>query len=480
MDRNRLIGGKFLVQHEIGGGGMGEIFLAIDTKLRNRKVALKAIRPELLVDEEARQRFDIEMATLATLSHDGVAKVYESVDEGADRFLVMEYVDGHDIAWILKKHSRIPPAVAVSLFRRVLDAFEHIHSNGITHRDVKPSNILVTPWGSIKVIDFGIARAGFSEGLTKFGRNMGTSEYMAPETCLTGVVDRRSDLYALGIVLYELLSGQPPFTRWNKESGLTTDFAIQEAHCKRPPPPLSSLAPDIPADLAAVVMRALEKNPDKRYQTSGEFKHSLDDVIAKREWDREAGEAWVKQWIFRSPSDADRLTPTRFMSNDSESRAAAPAKWFRRKTDKLDVVTAKWSEAAAKSSEAPKSKRAVWWALGAMSFVLICTGAGGVIWIRYQLSRPIPRLEFPVPDPPKPPVIGTLMPGNGAETAAVAASPKETPPNDRIPRDKSRAGKKPASPEKPPLDPAEVKRREDETKRIEWLRKLGELPAEER
>jgi serine/threonine-protein kinase len=258
--------GKYRVVEKIGRGGMGTVYKAIDETL-DREVAIKALNRDLGENEVVR-RFRAEAMTLARLNHPGIATIYELLRVEDELLMVMEFVRGETFDRIVERVGPLAPARAASLVAQVLDALGHAHRVGIVHRDLKPANLMLTQYGAIKIMDFGIARVLGTEHLTSDGLMMGTPAYMAPEQVLATDIDARADLYSIGVVLYRLLSGSLPFQ---------ADTAIAMAHkqVKDPPTPLRQHRAELPDWCETVLARALAKSPADRYQTAEDFRDAL-------------------------------------------------------------------------------------------------------------------------------------------------------------------------------------------------------------
>ena len=258
--------GKYRVLERIGRGGMGTVYLATDETLQ-RDVAIKVLNADI-TEPEALKRFRAEALTLARLQHPAIATLFELFEDQGDLLMVMEFVRGETLQRLAERMGRVPPDFAAQLCAQALDGLGHAHKSGIVHRDLKPGNIMVTDDGLVKVMDFGIARITGSEHLTSDGLSMGTPAYMAPEQVLGREVDGRADLYAIGVVLYRLWTGQLPFEG-------TTPFAIANKQLNDHHTPLNVAYPELPAWCDAVLARALAKRPEDRYQTAQEFKAAL-------------------------------------------------------------------------------------------------------------------------------------------------------------------------------------------------------------
>ncbi|MFI1385602.1 protein kinase [Embleya sp. NPDC020886] len=269
----RVLAGRYELVRLVGRGGMGEVWQGVDREL-GRTVAVKVLPAELTRHEEFRQRFRREARTSAALSHHGVATLHdvgEDVDGGDTvPFLVMEYIDGNTLTDALRT-GPLPIARAVAIARDVADALVHSHGLGVIHRDIKPSNVMVTESGAIKVLDFGIAKAlaETTTRLTATGLMVGTPAYLSPEQIDGEAVDARSDVYSLGCLLYELLTGQPPFTG-------DSPFAVMNQHLTKTPPPPSALRADVPGGIDTLALSALAKSPAQRYADAAAFRSALE------------------------------------------------------------------------------------------------------------------------------------------------------------------------------------------------------------
>lgn len=256
--------GSYRIVEKIGEGGMGAVYLAVDEMLE-REVAIKAIRPDLAREPQIVERFRAEAKILARVSHPSIAGIYSFFYDGGELFLAMELVRGRTLSEVIESGGALPWQRAVPLFSTALEGIEQAHRAGIIHRDLKPDNLMLTESGTLKVMDFGIARMTGSNHLTRTGLLVGTLRYIAPEQIRGEEVDQRTDIYALGAVLYQMLTGRVPFDK-------PTDFAILKAQLDDPPEPPSSIVPDLPGWLDRAVLKALEKAPDARFQSAEELR----------------------------------------------------------------------------------------------------------------------------------------------------------------------------------------------------------------
>lgn len=266
---NRVFDRRYLVLRKLGSGGMADVYLAEDQEL-GRKVALKMLNERHARDEQFVERFRREAQNAAGLGHPNIVQIFDRGQAEGTYYIAMEYLDGPTLKELLVKHRQAPIQTSIEYARQILEALAFAHRHGIVHRDIKPHNIVFGSDKRLKVTDFGIARSGTSQ-MTEVGSIVGTAQYLSPEQARGAPVDPRSDLYSLGIVLYELLTGEVPF------SG---DVAVEVAmkHLSTIPDPPSKLRPDVPRDLDAVVMRALAKEPDQRYDSAEDMAADLDRV----------------------------------------------------------------------------------------------------------------------------------------------------------------------------------------------------------
>ncbi|HEU5392980.1 MAG TPA: Stk1 family PASTA domain-containing Ser/Thr kinase [Streptosporangiaceae bacterium] len=273
MTQPRLLGGRYELDGVVGRGGMAEVYRARDIRL-DRIVAIKTLRADLARDQIFQARFRREAQSAASLNHPSIVAVYDTGEDMATGvpvpYIVMEYVDGRTVRDLLQEGHRLLPERSLEIIDGVLRALDYSHQAGIVHRDIKPGNVMVTRNGDIKVMDFGIARAmsDAQATMTQTAQVIGTAQYLSPEQARGERVDSRSDLYSTGCLLYELLTGRPPFTG-------DSPVAIAYQHVRENPVPPSRVDPDVPPWADAIVLKAMAKSPADRYQTAADMRADL-------------------------------------------------------------------------------------------------------------------------------------------------------------------------------------------------------------
>lgn len=268
-DRPAVYGDRYELRQLIATGGMAEVFLAHD-RLLDRPVAVKRLYSQFAADSAFVERFEREAKAVAKLNHPNIVSVYDWGVEGDTQYLVMEYVEGRSLAEILQAEGRLHPDRAADIAIDVAAALTLAHREGMVHKDVKAGNIMITTDGRVQVLDFGIARAvgGNDDSLTDTGTVMGTATYFSPEQAQGLQVGPRGDLYSLGVVLFEMTVGQPPFTG-------KTPVAIAYQHVRDQPPKPTDIAPDVPVEMEAITLKLLAKDPDDRYPTAEDLRADL-------------------------------------------------------------------------------------------------------------------------------------------------------------------------------------------------------------
>jgi len=369
-----LFGDRYQVGDTLGFGGMSEVHRGRDLRL-GRDVAVKVLRADLARDPSFQARFRREAQNAASLNHPAIVAVYDTGETAGETgpvpYIVMEYVDGDTLRDVLKREGPMAPRRAMEIVADVCAALDFSHRHGIVHRDVKPANIMLNRAGAVKVMDFGIARA-VSDGqatMTATSAVIGTAQYLSPEQARGESVDARSDVYATGCVLYELLTGQPPFTG-------DSPVAIAYQHVREAPRPPSEAQPGLPKELDAIVLKALNKNPLNRYQTAAEMRSDLVRALS--------GQAVQATPLMSDDERTElmRAAPTRVGAGGSPPLLAPPVR---------SVPDGDWVP-----EDADRSKR-VW---GFVGIGVLCLALlAGAIWLTLRvISAPPPQALVAVPD----------------------------------------------------------------------------------
>ncbi|HEY5152070.1 MAG TPA: Stk1 family PASTA domain-containing Ser/Thr kinase, partial [Mycobacterium sp.] len=369
-----MFGDRYQVGDTLGFGGMSEVHRGRDLRL-GRDVAVKVLRADLARDPSFQARFRREAQNAASLNHPAIVAVYDTGETAGETgpvpYIVMEYVDGDTLRDVLKREGPLPPRRAMEIVADVCAALDFSHRHGIVHRDVKPANIMLNRAGAVKVMDFGIARA-VSDGqatMTATSAVIGTAQYLSPEQARGESVDARSDVYATGCVLYELLTGQPPFTG-------DSPVAIAYQHVREAPRPPSEAQPGLPKELDAIVLKALNKNPLNRYQTAAEMRSDLVRALS--------GQAVQATPLMSDDERTElmRAAPTRVGAGGSPPLLAPPVR---------SVADGYWEP-----EDADRSKR-VW---GFVGIGVLCLALlAGAIWLTLRvISAPPPQALVAVPD----------------------------------------------------------------------------------
>ena len=354
-----VLGGRYEIHRKIARGGMAEVYLARDRSL-DRPVAVKVLFPEYATDPAFVERFRREAQAAANLSHPNIAGVYDWGTEAGTYFIVMEYVEGQSLAEVGRASGPLHPRRAAEIAFEVAGALGFAHSKGVVHRDVKPGNVLIAPNGTCKVVDFGIARAlsSPSEELTQAGSVMGTATYFSPEQAQGFQVDARSDLYSLGVVMFEMVCGRPPFTG-------DTPVAIAYKHVQEPPPRPSSLISGLPAGLEAIIGKLLAKHPDNRYRSAedlrADLRRFLDDATPLALTEQQQGRPVAPLLV--DPSATQVAVPV----------TAAP----------LPVVPDELNDEEWEDEEPPTNRTALF---AGLLIVLLLIAAGLVFWLVKSLN----------------------------------------------------------------------------------------------
>jgi len=356
---------------------MAEVHLGFDTRL-SRVVAIKMLRRDLALDSIFQARFRREAQSAASLNHPNIVAVYDTgeeiVSDATNRslaipYIVMEYVEGHTVKELISDGTAVPINEAIEIVSGVLSALQYSHANHLVHRDIKPGNIMLTPEGKVKVMDFGIARALTDSQATMTQTNavVGTAQYLSPEQARGETVDERSDLYSTGVVLFELLTGRPPFKG-------DSAVAVAYQHVEQIPPTPSSILSDIPDSLDRVVLKALAKNRDDRYRSAAEMLSDLQRVARGMDVGAPPADSWATEVL---PSAG--LVGARAAVPAATSTVSAPAAGVSSTSTSLPAVSSD-GDAASKAAAARKRRTAIIMTLVVIALLLI----GGSVW---ALSR---------------------------------------------------------------------------------------------
>ncbi|GGO13268.1 putative serine/threonine-protein kinase [Microbispora rosea subsp. aerata] len=322
MTQPRLLGGRYELEGVVGRGGMAEVYRARDIRL-DRVVAIKTLRSDLARDHTFQARFRREAQSAASLNHPSIIAVYDTGEDMMDGtpvpYIVMEFVDGRTLRDVLRADRRLLPERAMELVDGILRALDYSHRGGIVHRDIKPANIMLTVNGEVKVMDFGIARAMADSAatMTQTAQVIGTAQYLSPEQARGERVDARSDIYSTGCVLYELLTGQPPFTG-------DSPVAIAYQHVREDPIPPSRIDPEIPQWADAIVLKAMAKDPLQRYQSAAEMRADIQRVLSGMPVDPQTMAMATQQYNGYGGADRTRTMTTAGGAAMTQSTRAIP------------------------------------------------------------------------------------------------------------------------------------------------------------
>ena len=414
--------GDYEIVQVLGAGGMGQVY-KVRNVLSDRVEAMKVLLPNLEGDPGLADRFLNEIKVQATLDHPNIAKLHTAMKIGNQLVMVMEFVDGTSLSTILQR-GPLPPSAAAGYAAQVLDALAYAHARGVIHRDIKPANLMLAADGHIKLMDFGIARVQADKRLTQTGSTVGSLFYMSPEQIKGGDPDGRSDLYSLGITMYEMVTGRRPF-------GGDSDFQIMSAHLQQAPMAPIEVIPGIPAGLSDIILMAIEKDPAARFQTAEAFRGALGHAFpAAVSPTRTMTPVAVPVPVAGALPPPLPLSPTAPLTAASASPAASP--W---------VVPA----------EAPRSRRGLYMALGSIVTLAVLIGAviegpklmrGGKSDAQGVTAAPVvatpeaanPVVATPAATPETAPAVSTTPEPVAAAVPAPAPAPAREQPFRPIPR----------------------------------------------
>ncbi|MGU3501973.1 protein kinase domain-containing protein [Mycobacterium sp. C31M] len=394
------LSGRYRLQRLIATGGMGQVWEGLDTRL-GRQVAIKVLKAEFSEDSEFVERFRSEARTVAMLNHPGIASVYDygetemDAGEGRTAYLVMELVNGEPLNSVIKRTGRLSLRHALDMLEQTGRALQVAHTAGLVHRDVKPGNILITPTGQVKLTDFGIAKAVDAAPVTQTGMVMGTAQYIAPEQALGRDASAASDVYSLGVVGYESVSGKRPFTG---DGALT----VAMKHIKEAPPPLPA---DLPPNVRELIEITLAKEPNHRYRSGGPFADAVAAVRAGRRPPRP-----------NSAPTIGRAAPAAIPSG-TQARAAAAAEYRPPATTSRPRATTGSHRPPPPRRTFSPGQRALLWAAGVLGALAIIIAVLIVVNAQDKKDNPVQQETS----------TSTTVIGVPAESAPPAEPPSETP-----------------------------------------------------
>jgi tRNA A-37 threonylcarbamoyl transferase component Bud32 len=410
--------GRYEIIERVGRGGMGVLYRGRDTVLE-REVAIKVMSADFLSDEQARPRFYREARAAAKLQHRNIVTVFEFAEEGDTPFIVMEFLRGQSLADCVKKGTFLGLDRKLDIVGQLCTGLHFAHEQGVVHRDVKPGNIWLLEDGGVKLLDFGIAKIGGST-MTQAGDVMGSANYMSPEQVAGKAVDGRADVFAAGVVLYELLSGQRPFAA---DSPTATIMKIMD----EAPTPLEALVPDLPRPLVAAVSRALEKDPDKRYALAGDLGAELRLVrlSLQKTGDTILGDLEMGETMYAPLPAAERTA----------AQVAAPS----RVTAKS--IAAEFDKTPRPAPARASSKRSVSpiWIAAAAVAVLAIGGGVAILELRGAADKSAQAADEAQPTSP------LSAPAEPSERARPAAAPSTAAPSAAVPSTDAKPAALPAS-----------------------------------
>ncbi|MFP5341874.1 MAG: Stk1 family PASTA domain-containing Ser/Thr kinase [Candidatus Limnocylindria bacterium] len=386
-----ILGGRYQLIELLGQGGMATIYRATDTQL-GREVAVKLLRPEYLRDPDFSSRFRQEAQSAASLSHPNVVTVYDYGEDPSGPFIVMEYVDGEDLASILRRNGSLPPGQVARIGASVARALQAAHERGIVHRDMKPGNVLIGRDGRVKVVDFGIARAIAEAHVTLPGTTLGSVHYFSPEQARGEPATAASDIFSLGIVLYELLTGERP---WVGDSAAS----VALARLTGPVPDPLAVRPTLPPEMAAVVRTAMAPTPDGRFASAAALAAALESARAAGSGTSPAAPAPVRAAAVIPPaSGVARANPT-VVSYPADAYADAADDDDRYDEPRSGRAGSRRTPArAARYEEDDRGPAPAVWIAGALALLLLAAVAFVVVQLLSGPSTPPPATDVEVPN----------------------------------------------------------------------------------
>lgn len=451
--------GNYRIVEKLGDGGMGTVYRAVDQML-DREVAIKVLRPELTRQSSLNERFRSEAIAMARVSHPNIATLHGLERHGEDLYMIMEYVRGETLEHVVQRSGRLDWRRAAEILTSVLEALDHAHDMGVVHRDIKPANIMLTRAGAVKVMDFGIARMVGRSRQTQFGHAVGTPMYMAPEQLRGEDVDGRTDLYAVGAMLFELVTGRMAFEA-------DSDYKLMMMQLNDPPPSPSSIASDVPASVDRIVLRAMGKKAEARFASASAFRAALQDALRAAPSPKVSDPSRavpMPATRFAAPAATPQPTPIAASSGDVAATRRAPPSVpaGRGNTQPMPAieetrVPARGSSGSALDKLSPNARERLrdWrtWAIAASLFVAAgmlalamkpTSGAGGSTVADTAAVRPNVTTSqvaaIPSPSSADTATVGALPPSKDSQRTAdpppgrIEAIPPQVTPVDPEPR----------------------------------------------
>jgi serine/threonine-protein kinase len=402
LPANTILANRYKLRDQLGAGGAAVVYRADDLRL-GRIVAVKVLRPEFVANPEQAARFENEARAAAALTAPNVVDVYDYGRDAGTLFIVMQYIDGEDLKHLIRTRGTLRPQEAARIAADVCTGLEAAHERGLIHRDVKPQNILIDRHGVVRITDFGVAKALAGPGLTQAGTTYGTAAYLSPEQATGGPISPATDVYALGIVLYEMLCGQPPFEGDNAA-------AVAYKQVYEPPPPLRDCAPDVPPPLEAIVARAMAKDPAARYATAADMAGDLQGFLLTSDRAVAATPAGPVPWG-PPPAGAGAAPAPVAVAPPPAPVPDQPTATYGARPQDGGSAYATWNGAEAARRIGPGGGKLVWVAIP----VLVLLVLGGFVGGRMLMNR--------APGPPPSPTVGSGAAPPPATATVVAAVP---------------------------------------------------------
>ncbi len=421
--------GNYRVIAKVGEGGMGKVYRAVDTMVE-REVALKSLKPEIAAQPGIVERFRSEAVLLARLNHPNIAQLYTFFKDGDEYYMVMEYVAGDTLQTTIQKNGAISVTRALGYVSQILQGVGHAHALGVLHRDLKPANLMITPADRVKIMDFGIARVLGAAGMTRDGRVIGTLEYLAPERIRGKQDDPRSDLYSIGVVLYQMLTGHLPFEA-------DSDYDLLTAQIQKQPPRPSDIGVELTPEVEMLLLQSLEKNPDRRFSDAAAFEAAVNALLPGQRPPTPISKSKIDTRLARligqtrSVSDSKEIPLVRPASAETAVPPVPPSTRPSGSVPPLPAPPAPAASAAAmptppKSSGGSGKIAAI--VAAAVAGLVLLGGGGFLFWQKFVKRPPVPAATLatapsmpsaaPAPAPAEPPSDMVVTPSDSDAAAA--------------------------------------------------------------